>query len=46
MVRLAVVDGPFIEAYLIANDFSTYSIKRALEFIQPVFDHVTERYLG
>jgi len=34
--------GPFIEAYLKINGFSTESKKQAAEFVEPLLEHLTE----
>jgi predicted glycogen debranching enzyme len=38
----AFLMGPFIEAYLKVNEFSKKSRKTALEFIEPLVEHLTE----
>jgi predicted glycogen debranching enzyme len=38
----AFLMGPFIEAYLKVNGFSKKSRKTALEFIEPLLEHLTE----
>ena len=35
--------GPFIEAYLKVNDFSSESIQRARQYIQPLMDHINNQ---
>ena len=39
---MGISDGPFVEAYLKVNDFSSESKTQAAEFIKPLLQHVTE----
>lgn len=38
--------GSFIESFLYANNYSQLAVQRALEYLEPVFDHFKETTVG